>query len=141
MADYMYVDADNHYYEAEDAFIRHGDQDVKRYVRWVSEGKRRYLVFGSTMIGLANTSVPNPTFNPIATPGAFHTRLKELQERSHAAARSRAFRGGRTCGRAGGRRWPRGRSGPRRGPYRSAQGAGRQSRWPSSPARSPRRRR
>ena len=83
MADYMYVDADNHYYEAEDAFIRHGDQDVKRYVRWVSEGKRRYLVFGSTMIGLANTSVPNPTFNPIATPGAFHARLKELQERSH----------------------------------------------------------
>ena len=37
MADYMYVDADNHYYEAEDAFIRHGDEDVKRYVRWVSE--------------------------------------------------------------------------------------------------------
>ena len=83
MADYMFVDADNHYYEAEDAFIRHGDQDVKRYVRWVSEGKRRYMVFGSTMIGLANTSVPNPTFNPIATPGAFHARLKELQERSH----------------------------------------------------------
>ena len=83
MADYMFVDADNHYYEAEDAFIRHGDEDVKRYVRWVSEGKRRYMVFGSTMIGLANTSVPNPTFNPIATPGAFHARLKELQERSH----------------------------------------------------------
>ena len=83
MADYMFVDADNHYYEAEDAFIRHGDQDVKRYVRWVTEGKRRYMVFGSTMIGLANTSVPNPTFNPIATPGAFHARLKELQERSH----------------------------------------------------------
>ena len=83
MADYMFVDADNHNYEAEDAFIRHGDQDVKRYVRWVSEGKRRYMVFGSTMIGLANTSVPNPTFNPIATPGAFHARLKELQERSH----------------------------------------------------------
>ena len=41
------------------------------------------MVFGSTMIGLANTSVPNPTFNPIATPGAFHARLKELQERSH----------------------------------------------------------
>ncbi len=85
MADYMYVDADNHYYEAEDAFLRHGDEDVKRYVRWVSEGKRRYMVFGSTMIGLANTSVPNPTFNPIATPGAFHARLKELQERNHGA--------------------------------------------------------
>ena len=24
--------------------------------------------------------MPNPTFNPIAKPGAFHARLKELQE-------------------------------------------------------------
>ena len=56
----MFVDADNHYYEAEDAFIRYGDEDVKRYVRWVSEGKRRYMVFGSTMIGLANTRCRTP---------------------------------------------------------------------------------
>ena len=76
MADYQYVDADNHYYEAEDAFLRYADRDVKQYVRWVSEGKRRYMVFGSTMIGVANTGVPNPTFNPIATPGAFHERLR-----------------------------------------------------------------
>jgi predicted TIM-barrel fold metal-dependent hydrolase len=82
IVDYMFVDADNHYYEAEDAFFRHGDEDVKRYVRWVSEGKRRYMVFGTTMIGLANTSVPNPTFDPIAKPGAFHARLKELQDRT-----------------------------------------------------------
>src|SRR3954469_16661641 len=80
----MFVDADNHYYEAEDAFIRHGDEDVKRYVRWVSEGKRRYLVFGDTVVGLSNTGVPNPTFNPIAMPGAFHLRLKQLQERTNA---------------------------------------------------------
>ena len=44
--DYMLFDADNHYYEAEDAFTRYGDEDVKRYVRWVSEGKRRHIVFG-----------------------------------------------------------------------------------------------
>jgi predicted TIM-barrel fold metal-dependent hydrolase len=81
MADYQYVDADNHYYEAEDAFLRYADRDVKQYVRWISEGKRRYMVFGSTMIGVANTGVPNPTFNPVATPGAFHERLRELQER------------------------------------------------------------
>ena len=49
MARVLYVDADNHYYEAEDHVIRYGDQDVKRFVRWVTEGKRRYLVFGSTM--------------------------------------------------------------------------------------------
>ena len=35
------VDADNHYYEAEDAFTRHGDADVKSYVRWVENGRRR----------------------------------------------------------------------------------------------------
>ena len=60
MADYQYVDADNHYYEAEDAFTRHGDDDVKRYVRWVSEGKRRHIVFGSTMIGLPTRASPTP---------------------------------------------------------------------------------
>jgi predicted TIM-barrel fold metal-dependent hydrolase len=77
--DYQLVDADNHYYEAEDAFFRHGDEAVKRYVRWVSEGKRRYLVFGDRVIGAANTGVPNPTFNPCARPGAFHERLKDLE--------------------------------------------------------------
>ena len=82
--DYLLADADNHYYEAEDAFFRHGDEHVKRYVRWVSEGKRRYLVFGDTVVGMANTGVPNPTFNPVAAAGAFHKRLKELEARTGA---------------------------------------------------------
>ena len=90
MADYMYVDADNHYYEAEDAFIRHGDQDVKRYVRWVTEGKRRYMVFGSTMIGLANTSVPNPTFNPIATPARSTRASRSCRSAATASPASRS---------------------------------------------------
>ena len=34
--DFKLFDADNHYYEAEDAFTRYGDERVKRYVRWVS---------------------------------------------------------------------------------------------------------
>jgi hypothetical protein len=66
VADYMFADADNHYDEAEDAFLRYGDEDVKRYVRSASEGERRHMVFGSTMIGVANDCVPNATFNPIA---------------------------------------------------------------------------
>jgi predicted TIM-barrel fold metal-dependent hydrolase len=74
--DYMLVDADNHYYEAEDAFTRHGDEDVKRWVRWMQEGKRRHLFFGDKL----STVPPNPTFNPIAKAGAFHARLKELEE-------------------------------------------------------------
>ena len=74
--DYELIDADNHYYEAEDAFTRYGDDEVKRFVRWVSEGKRRHLLFGNVV----QTMVPNPTFNPITKPGAFHERLKELAE-------------------------------------------------------------
>ena len=70
----MFVDADNHYYEAEDAFIRYGDEDVKRYVRWVSEGKRRYMVFGSTMIGLANTVGTEPDVQPDRDAGRASTR-------------------------------------------------------------------
>lgn len=74
--DYQLIDADNHYYEAEDAFTRYADDDVKRFVCWVADGKRRHLLFGN----VRQTMVPNPTFNPIAKPGAFHTRLKELEE-------------------------------------------------------------
>lgn len=69
------IDADNHYYEAEDAFTRHGDEDVKRFVRWTTEGKRRKLVFGETI----SDTPGNPTFNPIAKAGAFHQRLKDLE--------------------------------------------------------------
>ena len=72
--DYGLIDADNHYYEAEDAFTRHGDDEVRRFVRWLSEGKRRRLLFGDVM----QTMVPNPTFDPITRPGAFHRRLKDL---------------------------------------------------------------
>jgi predicted TIM-barrel fold metal-dependent hydrolase len=75
MSDYMLVDADNHYYEAEDAFTRHGDEGVKRYVRWVQDGKRKHLMFGSNL----SDTPPNPTFNPIAKAGAFHQRLKDLE--------------------------------------------------------------
>jgi predicted TIM-barrel fold metal-dependent hydrolase len=74
--DYTMIDADNHYYESEDCFTRHGDEEVNRYVKWVNEGKRKHLLFG----GVMQTMVPNPTFNPITKPGVMHTRLKELAE-------------------------------------------------------------
>ncbi len=47
--DYKIFDADNHYYEVEDTFVRFGDEKVRRHVRWVQEGKRRHLLFGSRM--------------------------------------------------------------------------------------------
>jgi predicted TIM-barrel fold metal-dependent hydrolase len=74
--DYQLCDADNHFYEAEDAFTRHASRKVRDHVQWRTEGKRRYLSFGDRMVG----GTPNPTFNPIARPGAFHETLKELQE-------------------------------------------------------------
>src|SRR4029077_4679771 len=78
--DYPLVDFDNHYYESEDAFTRHGDDEVQRFVRWVSDGKKRRLTFGNK--GAA--AIPNPTFNPIGKPGAFHQRLKELKDSGEA---------------------------------------------------------
>jgi predicted TIM-barrel fold metal-dependent hydrolase len=60
-------DADNHYYEAEDAFIRHMDPAMaKRCMQWaLVDGKRRLLVGGRV-----NKFIPNPTFDPIAKPGS-----------------------------------------------------------------------
>ena len=60
-------DADNHYYEAEDAFIRHIDPAMaKRCMQWAEvDGKRRLLVGGKI-----NKFIPNPTFDPIARPGS-----------------------------------------------------------------------
>jgi len=60
-------DADNHYYEAEDAFIRHIPRDMaKRCMQWAEiDGKRRLLVGGRV-----NRFIPNPTFDPVSKPGA-----------------------------------------------------------------------
>ena len=60
-------DADNHYYEAEDAFIRHIDPAMaKRCMQWADVGGKRRLLVG----GKVNKFIPNPTFDPIARPGS-----------------------------------------------------------------------
>jgi predicted TIM-barrel fold metal-dependent hydrolase len=65
--DFAAFDADNHYYEAEDAFTRHIDpQMAKRCMQWADvNGKKRLLVGGKI-----NKFIPNPTFDPIAHPGS-----------------------------------------------------------------------
>ncbi len=73
--DYRYVDADNHFYEAPDAFYRHGNERVKRFVQWVDQGKKKFLLFG----GAYAPGNANPTFNPVAKPGAFHESLASLE--------------------------------------------------------------
>jgi predicted TIM-barrel fold metal-dependent hydrolase len=75
--DFKFFDADNHYYEAEDAFTRYpSDRMAKeRYVRWLTEadGKRRRLFFGTQEADV----VSNPTFNPVIKPGSYHGVLME----------------------------------------------------------------
>jgi predicted TIM-barrel fold metal-dependent hydrolase len=76
--DFAIFDADQHYYEPEDAFTRYAGKRMtaERYVRWIAEadGRRRRLLVGGQV---ANT-IGNPTFNPITKPGVFHETLKKL---------------------------------------------------------------
>jgi predicted TIM-barrel fold metal-dependent hydrolase len=59
-------DADNHYYEAEDAFIRHIDPKMsRRAMQWADVNGRKCLLVG----GKVNKFIPNPTFDPVAKPG------------------------------------------------------------------------
>ncbi|HUP75985.1 MAG TPA: amidohydrolase family protein [Acidimicrobiales bacterium] len=71
--DFGMFDADNHYYEATDAFTRHVAKDMqKRCMQWAElAGKTRLLVGGEI-----NTFIPNPTFDPIAKPGSLQAFFK-----------------------------------------------------------------
>ena len=74
-------DADNHYYEAHDAFIRHVPKRMRsRCVEWVElEGGRKYQVIG----GKRDRS-GNPPFHPISKPGV-------LREYYHGNPRGKTF--------------------------------------------------
>ena len=62
-------DADNHYYEALDAFTRHLDPALgSRVIQWSEINGRRYHVIG----GRVSRAVTNPTFDPVALPGAMY---------------------------------------------------------------------
>jgi predicted TIM-barrel fold metal-dependent hydrolase len=77
-------DADNHYYEAEDAFTRHVPREMQgRCMRWAEiNGKQRLLVGGRV-----NSFIPNPTFDPVSKPGALidYFRGKVSIDNLHAA--------------------------------------------------------
>jgi predicted TIM-barrel fold metal-dependent hydrolase len=65
--DYGVIDADNHYYEALDAFTRHLDpRHGERVFQWCQIGTRSYPVVG----GRVNRAVVNATFDPVSPPGA-----------------------------------------------------------------------
>lgn len=66
---YAAFDADNHYYEALDAFTRHLDPALgPRTIQWAEIDGRKYHVVG----GRVSRAVVNPTFDPIAKAGAMH---------------------------------------------------------------------
>jgi predicted TIM-barrel fold metal-dependent hydrolase len=71
--DYPIFDADNHYYEAVDAFTRHLDPKLaSRTVQWCEiDGRKHHLVGGRL-----SRAVKNPTFNPIAKPGVLYAYLR-----------------------------------------------------------------
>jgi hypothetical protein len=70
---YRPFDADNHYYEALDAFTRHLDPKLgPRTVQWATIDGRKYHV----VAGKVSRAVVNPTFDPIAKAGAMHAYFR-----------------------------------------------------------------
>jgi predicted TIM-barrel fold metal-dependent hydrolase len=66
-------DADNHYYEALDAFTRHLDPKLgPRAVQWAEIDGRKYHVIA----GRVSRAVVNPTFDPVARPGVLSSYFR-----------------------------------------------------------------
>ena len=66
---YPVFDADNHYYEALDAFTRYVEPAMQpRCVQWCKINGRKYHLVG----GRLSRAVVNPTFDPVAKAGAMH---------------------------------------------------------------------
>jgi predicted TIM-barrel fold metal-dependent hydrolase len=71
--DFPIFDADNHYYEALDAFQRHVDRALgARGVQWCEIDGRKYHVVG----GRVSHAVKNATFTPISKPGCLYDYLR-----------------------------------------------------------------
>ena len=66
---YALFDADNHYYEAEDALTRHLPREMRsRGARWIELNGRKRMMLGEKLF----TFVPDPTFGVLGKPGALH---------------------------------------------------------------------
>jgi predicted TIM-barrel fold metal-dependent hydrolase len=72
-------DCDNHYYEARDAFTRHlNPKFAKRGVQWATVGGKERLLAG----GRVWRFIPNPTWDPIAQPGALDEYFRGNRQRT-----------------------------------------------------------
>jgi predicted TIM-barrel fold metal-dependent hydrolase len=71
-------DADNHYYEATDAFTRYLDpEDGPRCVQWATIEGRQYHVLG----GRVSRRVANATFDPVSKPGCLSEYFRGNQSK------------------------------------------------------------
>ena len=75
-------DADNHYYEALDAFTRHIEPEfAKRCMQWATiDGKTRLLVGGKISRFLAN-----PTFHKLSAPGSLEDYFRGQERKAGAS--------------------------------------------------------
>ena len=66
---YAAFDADNHYYEAEDALTRHLPKEWRvRGAKWADINGRKRLLLGDKLFNF----IPDPTFSRLGKPGALH---------------------------------------------------------------------
>jgi predicted TIM-barrel fold metal-dependent hydrolase len=81
--DFPAFDADNHYYEALDAFTRYIEPEfAKRTMQWATiDGRQRLLVGGKV-----NRFIPNPTFDPVSKPGALDEYFRGRNPKSAGVA-------------------------------------------------------
>ena len=63
--DFDAFDADNHYYEATDAFTRHLPAQHAKVVQWAEVGGKQRMIVDNKIFRF----IPNPTFDPVARPG------------------------------------------------------------------------
>lgn len=61
------VDSDNHFYETRDALTRHLPKKFRSILQYVEVEGRTKIVIG----GFVSEYIPNPTFDVVASPGAF----------------------------------------------------------------------
>ena len=69
---YGLSDADQHYYEAEDAVTRHLPKEHRSVVRWVEVDGRRLVLVGDRLLSI----VPNPTYDPVGVPGSLEVYFR-----------------------------------------------------------------
>jgi predicted TIM-barrel fold metal-dependent hydrolase len=73
--DFAAFDADNHYYEATDAFTRHLPKGREKLVTWATIGGKQRMVVDNKVFRF----IPNPTFDPVARPGCLDEYFRGKQ--------------------------------------------------------------